>query len=65
MSRMKLTKEERMRRLLVYFYDNVVELPGAVVNHLALLDALKDVIEDDEDGMEEWTISSKGRLRFK
>ena len=35
------------------------------VEELSLLDATKDCITGNEDGMNEWTISPKGKLRFQ
>ncbi len=66
---MKITKEERMRRLLIHFYeerlrecnDGTESLP----DNLVVLDACKDCITGDEDGMTEWSISPQGKIRFK
>jgi hypothetical protein len=62
MARTKLTKEERLRRVLIAAYMRLVE-NGVVIN-LPLLDAMRDCIDDKDVGMTEWAVSKRGKIRW-
>ncbi len=65
----RLTQTERMRRLLVFFYNDMLESvsEGLVdfADNIELLDAMKDCITDDAEGMREWSIDENGTIQFQ
>lgn len=65
----RITKEERMRRLLMVFYDRLLIScrtgDGNLLTENPLLDATKDMVTDNENGMEGWSISQTGKIRFE
>jgi hypothetical protein len=67
-TRKEQSKEERMRRLLgIWYEDLLAQCVGdteQLVLYTTLLDALKDMIEDREDGMREWRIRKDGVIEF-
>ena len=61
-----LSLETRKTRLLAHVYDRLLE--DAEVNYyewVDVLDAIQDVLNDNTDGMKEWTITKNNELTFK
>lgn len=62
-----LKLETRKTRLLAHIYDRLLE-DGAVDNHydwIDVLDAIRDVLDKNEEGMKEWTIAKDGGIIFR
>lgn len=65
---MRITNEERMRRLLIHFYNNLlgsITEGSQLTDNLDVLDATRDCIYGLSENTNEWTISKTGLVRFK